>query len=67
MTEITRLQQEQSQLTEFLSNNTEKVDMYLASIKAKVCDLRIHTLNLHNLTSKLIAEKEIQVKSLLYS
>lgn len=61
LNEITKLQKEQSQLKEFLSHNKERVDMYMTSIQSRLDDLRIHTIDLHQLTMKVIAEKEKQV------
>lgn len=41
--------------------------MYLASIKDKIDDMRVYTIDLHKLTSKVLAEKEMQMKELLES
>lgn len=67
MKELAKLQEEQANLTDFISHFQETVDMHLESIKGKLEELKAHTLNLHQLTIKLIAEKVEQVKTLLDS
>lgn len=63
--EIVKLQNEQKEVTVFISKNKEIVDEYIAVITNQLNDMRAYTSNLHNLSMKIIHEKERQVKALL--
>ena len=63
--EIVKLQNEQKEVTVFISKNKEIVDEYIAVITNQLNDMRACTSNLHNLSMKIIHEKERQVKALL--
>lgn len=65
LNEVVKLQHEQAHLTDIISHYQETVDMHLTLIKGELEELKVHTNNLHQLTIKLIAEKEMQVKELI--
>lgn len=65
--EITKEQRVQAQIIEFPLHNNEQVDQFLLYSKYRLDDMRVHTLNLHKLTTQVLAEKGKKVDVLLES